>query len=114
MFYENAIQNCTRLAIEVLQTIVPTSDMTPFQADIEATILNGSLVKKTKDEIDRLHILQANLRRLYVYIEETIKPETQTLVESSIVHTILEELVDWRDTVGQSIVFLKEELALAN
>ena len=35
-------------------------------------------------------------------------------MESSIVRTILEELVDWRDTVGQSIVFLKEELALAN
>ena len=114
MFYEHAIQNCTRLAIEVLTTIVPTSDMTTLQADIENTIFNGNLARKTKDEIDRLGILQGNLRALYVYIEENIKPETQTLVESSIVRTILQELEEWRDTIGESIVFLREELALAN
>lgn len=115
MYYEHAIQNCTRLAIEFLKTIVPSSanDMTALQQDIEATILNGPVAKPTEAEIDRLEALQGNLRALYVYICQRIKPETQTLIESSIVRTALEEIEEWRDTVGCAIVYLKTELELA-
>lgn len=115
MYYEHAIQNCTRLAIEILKTIVPTStaDMTALQNNIETIVLEAPIAKTTEAELLRLRTLQAGLRALYVYISERIRPETQTLTENSIVQTTLTEIDDWRDAVSNAITFLKTELELA-
>ena len=113
MYYETAIRNTVIFAIEILETIVPSSaeKLNALQTAIEETILNGRLVKTDQDEVGRLDRLQTELNELNGHIATAVKPEAQTLVEHGIIATVMNEIELWREMTTSSIKIIKDEIA---
>lgn len=113
MYYETAIRNTVIFAIEILETIVPSSTdkLKAMQDSINETILNGRLVKTDHDEIERLDTLQNRLDKLAEYIAEQVKPEAQTLVEHGIIAKVIDEIFMWSFATASCIKIIQDELA---
>lgn len=119
MYYDIAIRSTIQFAINILETIVPSSPerLNAIQKKIEETLLNSAFDKSQQDQIDRIGKLHDELNAFNDHIETEIKPEAQTLVEDGIIAEVMSEIFLWQKVAAEWQKTLKdelEELALAN